>query len=224
MSLRIAANVVDFYILPITVILSSVPNYVNLVNQVKSAMSTRPTPQRIPILLPSLENCNLCYAEKQLRGIDYNFSDYHWGYRIPLAATTRPLPRNLQRLLRKSFSGDVSGGMGEALFAYYLLEILGVPPQRFAHLRPEKRRRRLTADFFVSNDGNWLDRVLGVHADEVCVEVKSSTGPMPEERIEAGLAQLHMTSGLGDYGILFLVCRSNPQQGYECYFVKVRKV
>jgi hypothetical protein len=175
------------------------------------------------IHLPILETYNLFYTEKQLRGIDQNFTDYNVGFRIPVIAFRRPLPRRLENLIRKSFSGDMSGDIGEALFAYYLLEVLGVPRRRIAHLRPEKRRRRVTSDFFVLNDGNWLHPLLGVHQGEVCAEVKSSTGQMTEDPVEHGLEQLYMTLDHGDYGVLFLVCRNDPLQGYVCYFVRVLK-
>ena len=168
-----------------------------------------------------LESLNIRYAEKQVKGIDENFSYYHLGVKIPHAILNPPIPAR-DYLTEKAFSGDVSGDIGESVFAYLLVDELHMNPDRVAHLRPEKFRNRLTPDFLGWETNAALSRLLGAsYAPPLYAEVKSSTGPGNRDKIKDGLAQLKAIMPRSSHGILFLLYRRDPTSSYEGCLVRV---
>src|SRR6185437_4455604 len=103
----------------------------------------------MPINVTILEKLNILYAEKQVRGIDENFSEYNTGRRIQNLVPISPPPVGRSHLTEKTYSGDVSGDIGESTFTYLLTEILGIDHNNIGHLRPEKKADALTPDFVI---------------------------------------------------------------------------
>jgi hypothetical protein len=161
-----------------------------------------------------LESLNVRYAEKQVLGIEENFSYYNVGLKIP-QVNMNPRITARDYLTEKAFSGDVSGDIGESVFVYMLIDELRMNPDRIAHLRPEKFKKRLTPDFLVWEQNADLSNLLSFnYAPPLYVEVKSSTGSGNRNQIEDGLAQLKAVLPLGFYGFLFFLYRRNPASSY----------
>jgi len=170
------------------------------------------------------EHYSIRYSEKQVKRIDQNFYDYSLGTRFRLNVPLQAPPRRLGYLIRKFFSGDVSGDIAEALFAYFLIQEMGVIPYRIGHIRPEKRRGFLTPDFVV---WDYLFKLSGLFQRKkyqlpVLGEVKGFTGALDPSRISHGLAQLKMLiANSALLGILFLAARNETRQGYDVYTIRV---
>jgi hypothetical protein len=183
------------------------------------------TPFKTVIVDPLvLETFNIRYAEKQVIGIDENFSYYNVGYKIPQVALNPPIAARAY-LTEKAFSGDVSGGIGESVFVYLLVDALQMNPDRIAHLRPEKFKKCLTPDFLVWEQNSDLSTLLNAsYNPPLYAEVKSSTGPGNSDKISGGLEQLKAIMPLGSYGFMFLLYRRDPTSSYEGCLVKVEVV
>lgn len=170
------------------------------------------------------EHHSVRYSEKQVKRIDQNFYDYSVGTRFRLNVPLQAPPRRLRYLIRKFFSGDVSGDIAEALFAYFLVQEMGVIPYRIGHIRPEKRRGFLTPDFVVWDRLFKLSSLFQrkTYPLPVLGEVKGFTGPLDPVRVSHGLAQLKMLiANSALMGILFLAARNESRQGYDIFTVKV---
>jgi len=168
-----------------------------------------------------LESLNIRYAEKQVIGIDDNFSYYNMGVKIPQVVLNPPIAAR-DYLTEKAFSGDVSGDIGESVFVYLLVDSLQMNPDRIAHLRPEKFKKELTPDFLVWQQNADLSTLLGAnYQPPLYAEVKSSTGPGNAEKIGDGLEQLKAIMPSGSHGLLFLLYRKDPTSSYEGCLVKV---
>lgn len=171
------------------------------------------------------EHYNILYSEKQVKRIDQNFFDYSLGTRFRLNVPSSTLPRRLRYLIRKFFSGDVSGDIAEALFAYFLIEEMNLRPSHIGHTRPEKRRGFLTADFVVWDNSFKLANLLQrkTYPLPVLGEVKGFTSGIDSTRISHGLSQLQvLIANTSLSGILFLAIRNQSRQGYDVYTVRVR--
>lgn len=177
-------------------------------------------------VVPSLlEHYNIFYSEKQVRRIDANFFDYSLGTRFRLNVPHIASPKGLRYLIRKFFSGDVSGDIGEALFAYFLIEEMNVSSYCIGHTRPEKRKGFLTPDFIVWDSSFRLASLLNSKKYPLPVlgEVKGFTGDINSTRISHGLSQLKMLiSNTLLLGILFLAIRNEERKGYDIYIVRAR--
>jgi len=173
-----------------------------------------------------LEQYNLRFSEKQVKRIDENFQSYSLGTHFRLNVPLQKSPRRLRYLIRKFFSGDVSGDIGEALFAYYLVDVMNLQSSCIGHTRPAKRRGSLTPDFVVWDRNFYLASVLQkrTYALPLLAEVKAFTGQIDPIRVGHGLAQLKMViSNSSLIGILFLVIRNEPRQGYDTFLVRVER-
>lgn len=167
----------------------------------------------MPINVTILEELNMLYAEKQVRGIDENFSEYNTGIRIQNSVPSSPLPTGVRYLTEKTFSGDVSGDIGESTFTYFLREILDIDHDNIGHLRPEKKIDAITPDFVISERNLPLESEIfrEPYTIPLFAEVKSSTGLMDANRIRKGLSQLQTVMRLkkNSHGLLFLLYRNN---------------
>lgn len=129
-------------------------------------------------------------------------------------------------MIRKFFSGDVSGDIGEALFAYFLIDVMNLQSSQIGHTKPVKRGGFLTPDFVVWDNFRRLTSVLqkSRYALPLLAEVKAFTGQIDSSRIGHGLAQLQMAIANSTLiGLLFLVVRNERRQGYDAYLVKVER-
>jgi hypothetical protein len=170
------------------------------------------------------ENCNARFSEKQIKRIDENFHDYSLGTRFRLNMPVQRPPRRLRYLIQKSFSGDVSGDIGEALFAYFMIYEMQVNPSLIGHLRPEKIKGFLSPDFVVWDNSLNLSRLMQKPSfpRPLLGEVKGSTGSIATERIYRALLQLRrLILGQALVGLLFLAMRNEVRQGYDAYVVRV---
>jgi hypothetical protein len=159
------------------------------------------TPFRRLIIDPIiLEYLNIRYAEKQVKGIDENFLYYDLGVRLRHLVPGTPLPIGRSYLTEKAFSGDVSGDIGESVFAYFLILELGVDGMRISHLRPEKIRGHLTPDFVILEQNAKLTSFFGCqYSLPIYAEVKSSTNIVDIKRIKNGLLQLKTIMPVGSH-------------------------
>jgi hypothetical protein len=172
--------------------------------------------------LALLEQCNMRYSEKQVNRIDENFQNYSAGTRFKVNTPFIKPPHSLRYLIRKFFSGDVSGDIGESLFSYFLINVMGLESLNLGHTRIAKRRGALTPDFIINDEKFCMFPLLQNNTNPLLAEVKSFTGAVDPQRISHGLAQLKM--GLANSsltGLLCLVVRNESRQGYDTYLVEV---
>jgi hypothetical protein len=170
------------------------------------------------------EQRNIQYSEKQVTRIDDNFYYYSKGIRFGQQALGQSPPSGINYLIRKSFSGDVSGDIGEALFAYFIVQEMGVAANSLAHTRPEKRRG-LTPDFVVWDASHNLSTLLQAknYMLPVLAEVKGFTGIIDPARISHALSQLRaLGSNPSLFGLVFLAIRNEARRGYDVYIVRVK--
>lgn len=218
---------VDLYVYPAVVQLHSKTK-----NQIKSEgknilsnIGTSTIFRSFHVVPSLLEHYNIRYSEKQVKRIDENFYDYSLGTKFSINVPIQNPPGQLRYLIEKYFSGDVSGDIGEALFAYFLIVEMNVNPYLIGHTRPMKRRNLLTPDFVVWDFSHKLTTLLqsGKYQLPILGEVKAFTGGMDSTRITHGLAQLQMPIANSSLkGILFLVARNQVRQGYDVYTVRVK--
>jgi len=178
------------------------------------------------VSLRLFEYYNVKFSEKQVKRIDENFYDYSLGTRFRLKVPLQNPPRRLRYLIQKFFSGDVSGDIGEALFAYFLIEEMNLRPSYIGHTRPDKRGGYLTPDFVIWDNSFNLASILqrNRYALPLLAEVKAFTGQIDPIRIGHGLAQLKMLiSNSSLVGLLFLAVRNEQRQGYDAYLVRVER-
>jgi len=179
-----------------------------------------------PVNLRLFEYYNAKFSEKQVRRIDQNFFDYSRGTRFRLNVPLQNPPRRLRYLIQKFFSGDVSGDIGEALFAYFLIEEMNLSSSYIGHTRPDKRGGYLTPDFVIWDISFKLASILqrNRYALPLLAEVKAFTGQIDPVRISHGLAQLKMLiSNSSLLGLLFLAIRNEQRQRYDSYLVRVER-
>lgn len=178
------------------------------------------------VSLRLFEYYNVKFSEKQVKRIDENFYNYSLGTRFRLKVPLQNPPRRLRYLIQKFFSGDVSGDIGEALFAYFLIEEMNLSSSYIGHTRPDKRGGYLTPDFVVWDNSFNLASILqkNKYALPLLAEVKAFTGQIDPVRIGHGLAQLKtLISNSSLVGLLFLAVRNEQRQGYDAYLVKVER-
>ncbi len=218
---------VDLYRYPAVINLHSMSAN-QIQSQAENIVSTLQTSKifRSFYVVPSLFEChNIRYSEKQVKRIDENFYDYSLGTKFRLNVPPQSQPRTLRYLIRKYFSGDVSGDIGEALFAYFLIDEMNVRPYCVGHTRPEKRRNFVTPDFVIWDSSFRLAGLLQsrMYPLPVLGEVKGFTGNIDSTRISHGLGQLKMPIGSTSlFGILFLAVRNEWRQGYDAYTIRVK--
>lgn len=217
---------VDLYVYP-TVINLQLMNSNQIIRQAKVFLRNIHTSRLLssfPIFPSLLEYYNIQYSEKQVKRIDENFHDYSLGTKFNVNMPPHVLPKRLRYLIDKSFSGDVSGDIGESLFAYYLISQLNIRPRLLGHLRPTKRRGFLTVDFIIWDRNTGLGNLLGTHSYSIPIfsEVKGFTGKMDSNRIAHGLLQLKNVVPASSFGLLFLAARNQTRQGYDAYVIRVR--
>jgi len=177
---------------------------------------------RVNLML--FEHCNIRFSEKQVKRIDENFQSYSLGTRFRTNVPPLNPPTSLRYLIRKFFSGDVSGDIGEALFAYFLIHIMNLQSSQIGHTRPAKRSGSLTPDFIIWDRSLSLAPLLQrkTYVNPLLAEVKSFTGQIDPVRISHALAQLQMgISNSNMIGLLFLVARNEQRQGYDTYLIQV---
>ncbi len=179
-----------------------------------------------PVNLRLFEYYNAKFSEKQVRRIDQNFFDYSRGTRFRLNVPFQNPPRRLRYLIQKFFSGDVSGDIDEALFAYFLIEEMNLNSSYIGHTRPDKRGGYLTTDFVIWDISFKLASILqrNRYALPLLAEVKAFTGQIDPVRISHGLAQLKiLISNSSLLGLLFLAIRNEQRQRYDSYLVRVER-
>lgn len=176
----------------------------------------------IPISPFFLEQLSRVFVEKQVTGIDDNFFWYNIGMKLQNFVPSSPPPPGLHWLVSKSYSGDVSGDIGESLFVYSVVVGFQVTVTTIGHLRP-KGGGQLTPDFLVLGNSPSLSGLFtGSPSPPFYAEVKSCTGTMDLTRIEHGLDQLYSVMPIHSYGVLFLLHKGSSMT-YEGLFVPVRK-
>ena len=170
-------------------------------------------------LIPrTLEQYSEKYAEKWVKRVDENFFWYDLSSRLTRPLLNVPphqLRRNLEYLLEKYYSGDVSGMIAESLFIY-LLEKLGVNIYLVGHLRPFKRKAAFCPDFVIWDDGPAITRLIstGNYQLPIYAEVKGSTRELDEERLEKALLQLkYVIKTSQDRGLIFIAHKNPVYEG-----------
>lgn len=172
------------------------------------------------------EYYNVKFTEKQVKRIDENFYNYSLGTKFSLYVPPQNPPRRLRYLIRKYFSGDVSGDIGESLLAYFLVEEMKIRSYCIGHIRPEKRRGFLTPDFIVWDSSYNLRSFLQKkkYPLPILVEVKGFTGQVDSVRISHALSQLKMLIvNTSLIGLIFMATRNEQRQGYDVYVGRVEK-
>jgi hypothetical protein len=176
----------------------------------------------VPISLFFLEQLGRIFVEKQVTRLDDNFLWYNAGMKLQNWVPGTP-PPGLHFMVAKSYSGDVSGDIGESLFVYSIVASLGIPLATIGHLRPAKAGGQLTPDFLIlGNSPNFSSLFTGTPIPPFYAEVKSCTGTMDQARISHALDQLTTVMPAHSYGTLFLVHKGNSLT-YVGLFVPVRK-
>lgn len=125
------------------------------------------------------------------------------------------LRRNLEYLLEKYYSGDVSGMIAESLFIY-LLEKLSINIYLVGHLRPFKRKAAFCPDFVIWDDGPAITCLvsIGNYQLPIYAEVKGSTRELDEERLEEALLQLkYVIKTSQDRGLIFIAHKNPVYEG-----------
>jgi hypothetical protein len=173
-----------------------------------------------------LEHYNNRFSEKQVKRIDDNFYDYSLGTKFPLTVPlSRPPPR-LRYLIQKFFSGDVSGDISEALFTYFMVEVMQIAPNDIGHIRPEKRQGFLSPDFLVYDRSFNLSGLFQKRNFPLPVlsEVKGFTGVVDVNRVHRALLQLgRLILNRSLIGIVFLAIRNEIRHGYDAYIIRVER-
>lgn len=175
--------------------------------------------------LATLEICNSRFSEKQVSRIDDNFCYYSFGRRLPINRSSSRAPRGATCLVKKTFSGDVSGEIGESLFTYFLLTEMGVSPSEISHLRPGKKATFLVPDFLVYDNAHKLSALVGRNNYRVplLAEVKGFTGALEPNRLSHALEQLKSLIGRSYTGFVFLAARNQHRRRYDAYILRVEK-
>jgi len=199
----------------------------NLANAVNSGRNLTNLSQ-VNINLSILELINLGYTEKQITGIEDDTIYYNYGIRLPLfslfyhrrflTSSQHPL------LLRKYFSGDLSGVIGESVFVYYLVHDIGIPPYDIAHLRPYKRKNWLSPDFLLYDHQKRLSSLFKTttYSTKIYAEVKGCMGDIDHKRIKKALEQLSRSvRNSNQFGILFILNRPRMSD-YKATLIIVR--
>jgi hypothetical protein len=192
----------------------------NIVHNISSSNLFR----SFPVNLRLLEYCNSKFSEKQVSRIDENFHQYSLGTKFPLNVPLRNVPAGVSCLVKKFFSGDVSGDIGEALFAYFLLIEMKIESYRIAHTRPGKRGAFLVPDFLIWDDSFKLRTLVGTnqYPSPLLAEVKGFTGSLDVVRVSHALEQLKTLILNSQYlGMVFLAVRNESQQRYNAYVLQV---
>jgi len=164
------------------------------------------------VLLRGVEACGFNFAEKLVLSLDYAYIFYNYNIKPRLLVHSTPsIPRRkVQVQVYKRFSGDVSGCIGEALFAYIAINRYGV--RNIFHLRPAKSRY-LAPDFLVVgyNDIRKLGELIGLPAppksvEYLFVECKACASDLVDySRIKRGLCQLAAMMDNDSLGLLFML-------------------
>jgi hypothetical protein len=175
--------------------------------------------------LATLEICNSRFSEKQVSRIDDNFCYYSYGRRLPLDRSSFRAPKGANCLVKKTFSGDVSGEIGESLFTYFLLTEMGVDSSEISHLRPGKKAAFLVPDFVIYDGSYKLSSLVRRtnYRIPLLVEVKGFTGSMDPGRIYHALEQLKLLIGSSYTGLVFLAARNQQRRRYDAYVLRVEK-
>jgi hypothetical protein len=175
------------------------------------------------INLATLEICNSRFSEKQVSRIDDNFYYYSFGRRLPINRSSSRAPKGASCLVKKTFSGDVSGEIGESLFTYFLLTEMGVDPSEISHLRPGKKATFLVPDFLVYDNSHKLSALVGRnnYRIPILVEVKGFTGMLEPNRLSHALEQLQSLIGRSYIGFVFLAARNQRRRRYDTYMMRV---
>jgi len=176
--------------------------------------------------LASLEVCNSRFSEKQVTRIDDNFCYYSYGRRLPLDRPDWRAPKGARCLVKKTFSGDVSGEIGESLFTYFLTTEMGIDPHDIGHTRPGKKAAFLVPDFLISDSSHSLALLVGKasYPLPLLAEVKGFTGKLDSERISHALQQLQALIQRGSYvGLVFLAARNLSRRRYDAYVLRVEQ-
>lgn len=139
-----------------------------------------------------LDNYATKHVEKWVEKVGLHFVRYSQSIGTPPLAGS-PIPGTLrhrrrhrrtrpraQRLTQKVFSGDVSGSIGEALFALVLGQRYGIPSEHITHLRgtsqtgpsPDFYIRTITKDLASDFDPTHPERVF----PPLFCEAKGATG------------------------------------------------
>jgi len=175
--------------------------------------------------LATLEICNSRFSEKQVSRIDENFCYYSYGRRFPLDRSSFRAPKGASCLVKKTFSGDVSGEIGESLFTYLLLTEMGVDSYEISHLRPGKKSAFLVPDFLIYDTQYRLSSLMhnSSYRIPLLAEVKGFTGGIEPGRIFHALEQLQILIGRSYTGLVFLAARNQVRRRYDAYVLRVEK-
>jgi|GEM_PF-3043907 len=182
--------------------------------------------KRFSVNLASLEVCNSRFSEKQVTRIDDNFCYYSYGRRLPLDKPAWRAPKGARFLVQKTFSGDVSGEIGESLFAYFLIAEMGIDWADIGHTRPGKKAAFLVPDFLISDSLFGLAGLVGKtnYPLPLLAEVKGFTGKLDPGRIAHAFEQLKALIQKRSYvGLVFLAARDLHRRRYNAYVLRVEK-
>jgi hypothetical protein len=176
------------------------------------------------------------HVEKWIERIGLHFQDYTFAtHKPPVPGETVPASivnssgeiERVAKLKVKSFSGDVSGSIAEALFASLLKQRYGIGSWDFTHLRATTER---APDFYIRTVtqqlANDLDStsptVIGV---PLIAEVKGATAPSRHgiaDKLEDAVSQVQKLRSNGLYGIACVFLRDPIRGRYHGMVVVVR--
>ena len=174
------------------------------------------------------------HVEKWVERIGSHLRSYVFTSRPGLPGVTPPYvitPKgNVQplKLNRKSFSGDVSGSIAEALFAMLLLRRYQLGMWDFVHLRAVSQSGR-APDFSISRLTPNLISDLNPPSPYVAVpvvaEVKGATGAdlgSISSKFEDALSQVEKLRGVGSCGLACVFLRDSAEGKYHGMMVVVQ--
>jgi hypothetical protein len=133
-----------------------------------------------------------------------------------------------QRLTQKVFSGDVSGSIGEALFALLLRQRYGVTGARLTHLRGTKQTGP-SPDFYIRKVPKALQPLLNPTSPNsaqgpVACECKGATSFNQvglEEKLAYAFKQVYSLCSLQGYGLASIFLRDASYGAYHCLLTVV---
>ncbi len=221
---------IDLFVYPSIINIAS-KSELQLEHEARTVIANIPTNCRVPfrnflVDLASLEICNSRFSEKQVTRIDDNFCHYSFGTRLVLNRPSWRAPKGARCLVKKTFSGDVSGEIGESLFAYFLISEMGVDRTEVGHTRPGKKTAFLVPDFLIWDSSYRLATLIGKtnYRLPLLAEVKGFTGALDPGRIGHALEQLQVLIQKRDYlGLIFLAARNLRRRCYDAYVLRVEK-
>lgn len=176
--------------------------------------------EQVDILNKELEDRAQLHCDKWIVGTDTHMSLYSGAQGSgtkPLLLQPQSLPPSEQYRVStvKSFSGDVSGVIGEAIFSLLLIKYFGLVDQDFAHFRADKRLG-IYPDFGIYRVSARLESRLDWDGrSTICI-------PVPAEVKALTTATKEAVQGRLKKAILQIQCFQLQQRGTGIVCIAIR--